>query len=158
MSLVIPESFRFGGMDFPWGGRIDPKLYQRRKWILASPVVYGPIPVISISTANDIPVELFTSQIDVVVDSSHTAVEVVVPATSVYTSLCNRNHFGVAVSVDVLGTTIGAPGVSVLLGASMSTDVAGVVECSHNAITVATSGIDISSATERRMTVSIRKR
>jgi hypothetical protein len=57
MSLFTPDSFHYGEREFPWGGLLEPKLYQRFKWLLVvsriTPVI-GKIPVISMFPSNTI--------------------------------------------------------------------------------------------------------
>jgi hypothetical protein len=54
MSLFTPDSFHYGESQFPWGGLLEPKLYQRFKWLLVISKIIGKIPVISMCPSNTI--------------------------------------------------------------------------------------------------------
>jgi hypothetical protein len=58
MSLFIPDSYYYGEKEFPWGGLIEPKLYQRISWLLVVSGVIGKIPVISMCPSNTVPVSI----------------------------------------------------------------------------------------------------
>ena len=54
MSLFTPDSFHYGEREFPWGGLLEPKLYQRFKWLLVISKMTGKIPVISMCPSNTV--------------------------------------------------------------------------------------------------------
>jgi hypothetical protein len=87
MSLFIPDSYYYGEKEFPWGGLIEPKLYQRVSWLLVVSGVIGKIPVISMYPSNTVPVSVC---LDGTVDSS-----VCLPGIDVYVGPFGISNFNI---------------------------------------------------------------
>jgi len=156
MSLVVPESFHYGDQDFPWDGRIEPKLFRRRKWLLASPVIYGPVPLISACVEGTTPVEIVSTSTPIVIsDDSFASVQVFTRGISVFSDICCQDttvpvtvsKTSVAVTISELLKTVA---VSV---ASVATTI--IEACAPEETVVETNPVGVASISSKRSRVSI---